>query len=104
MLVLLDLQETYTEHSSHEMLVSLMSFEVFVMSTHWLCGYLTDSLYMSLCGINTTHEGMMCHVIFPGQKLKGQSHKGHNHFMPCPLLGSAPTRHIRFICDQPMRG
>ena len=38
-----------------------------------------------ICGIHTTHEVTMCRAPFPGQKVKGQGHRGRSKFWLCPL-------------------
>ena len=33
-----------------------------------------------ICGTNTNHEGMMCHIPFPSQSVKDQGHTDHLNF------------------------
>ena len=44
-----------------------------------LCGSLHVSWIIFICGTNTTHEGMMCHIPFPGRTI-GQKSRSHGSF------------------------
>ena len=105
----LDINETYTSHSSHKMLVHVrfqvkgsrsQGFKFFVVSPLWLHACLTDSFNFWLkynswgdyvCTISN-------HKVKVTQVLWIQGHRGCSKFLSCPLCGSVPIWPIRFIC------
>ena len=50
-----------------------------------------------ICGTYTDHEWTMCRVTFPGQKVKGQGHRGHRKFGAYPLCSSVHISWMYFI-------
>ena len=57
-----------------------MTFDLDLYDQGYLAATLPILWIIFICGANTSHEGTMFHVPFPGQQVKGQGHTGHLHF------------------------
>ena len=62
-----------------------------------LCSSARISWINLISGTNTNHEWTMCRVKFPGQKVKGQGHRGHRKFGACPHCSSVRISWIDLI-------
>ena len=62
------------------------------------CGSLHISWIIFIFSTNTTYKGVMSHVIFPGQYVKGQGRRQCSKFHPCPLHCSETIWWVCFIC------
>ena len=76
---------------------SWMNMQFIAIFSCPLCSSARISWIDLISGTNTNHEWTMCHVTFPGQKVKGQGHRGHQEFGACPLCSSVRISWIYFI-------
>ena len=77
---------------------SWMNMQFIAIFSCPLCSSARISWINLISGTNTNHEWMMCRVTFPGQKVKGQGHRGHRKFGACPLCSSVLISWIYIIC------